>query len=86
MIPIEGKIEIESGADALIFGSFDENNQIVDTHVFGQGYIPSIAFYNEWGGNIMITMQNEDNSTYQDCYINIFRIVLRRVSISMVKN
>lgn len=77
MIPIEGKIKIESGADGLIFGSFDENNQIVDTHVFGQGYIPSIVFHSEWSGEIKLTMQNEDNSTYQDCYIKVFRIALR---------
>ena len=71
MIPGKGKIKIESGSDGLIVGSFDENNQILDTHSFGQGYITESAFtYDAFtGGPIMVTVQNEDGSFSQDGYL-----------------
>ena len=76
MIPGKGKIKIESGSDGLIVGSFDENNQILDTHSFGQGYITESAFtYDAFtGGPIMVTVQNEDGSFSQDGYLKIVRI------------
>ena len=73
MIPSKGKIKIESEYDSLTVGSFDENNQILDTHSFGQGYITENAFtYDAFtGGPIMVTVQNEDGSFSQDGYLKI---------------
>ena len=59
----------------MIVGSFDENNQILDTHAFGQGYITENAFtYDAFtGGPIMVAVQNEDGSVSQDGYLKIVR-------------
>ena len=63
-----------SGEDILSI-MLDENNQILDTHAFGQGYIPESAFtYDAFtGGPIMVTVQNEDGSFSQDGYLKIVR-------------
>ena len=73
MIPSKGKIIIESGFDSLTVGSFDENNQILDSHSFGQGYIAELDFFSDqFSRPIMFTMQNEDGSFYQDGYKKSF--------------
>ena len=74
MIPSKGKIKIQSGSDSLTVGSFDENNQILDIHSFGQGYIADWAFFSDpfTGDPFMLTMQNEDGSFYQDGYKKVF--------------
>ena len=73
MIPSKGKIKIESGFDSLTVGSFDEDNQILDFHSFGQGYIAEMDFFSYPNGQpIIFTMQNEDGSFYQDGYKKSF--------------
>ena len=73
MIPSKGKIKIESEYDSLTVGSFDENNQILDIHSFGQGYIAELDFYSHQNGDpIIFTMQNEDGSFYQAGYKKSF--------------
>ena len=73
MIPSKGKIKIESGFDSLTVGSFDDNNQILDFHSFGQGYIAELDFFSYPNGQpIIFAMQNEDGSFYQDGYKKSF--------------
>ena len=69
MIPSKGNIRIESGFDTLVFGALDENNQILDTHSFGQGWVVDIDFFlSEDGTWNFLTVQNDDGTVSQDCY------------------
>ena len=47
----------------MVFGSFDENNQIVDQRSFGQGWITNFEFFDD-----LISVENEDGSFSQDGY------------------
>ena len=48
----------------MVFGSFDENNQILDRRPFGQGWITNFEFFPYH----LISVENEDGSFSQDGY------------------